>query len=112
MLFSTSRAAEECVSFILRHTTNTGTSREKLRIIHTPLANIEDGLCLYIVIFPSHEWRFAKLFWQHAGMGISSRYAEACLRLLSYHNALPEIRGDLYSVMRLPSSSQVYLLEF
>lgn len=37
---------------------------------------------LHIVLFPADKIRYAKPFWQHTGMGISSRYAEHCLSLL------------------------------
>jgi hypothetical protein len=103
MLFSTSRSAQECVSFIIRHTNNTGTSREKIRIMHTVLvnhANSDERLWLFVVIFPAPEWKIAKSYWQHAGTGISSRYAEACLRLLSDHNTFSDIRDDLGTVTR------------
>ena len=37
---------------------------------------------LHIVLFPADMIQHAKPFWQHTGMGISSRYAEHCLSLL------------------------------
>lgn len=39
--------------------------------------------CLHIVLFGSPHWQHAKAFWQHTGAGISSRFAEHCLRLLA-----------------------------
>ena len=33
-------------------------------------------MSLYIVLFPSDAWSIAKEFWQHTGLGISSRFAE------------------------------------
>lgn len=41
---------------------------------------------LYIVLFSSSYWKHAKAFWQHTGMGISSRFADHCLRLLATQN--------------------------
>ncbi|KAI8924753.1 pyridoxal phosphate-dependent transferase [Entophlyctis helioformis] len=37
---------------------------------------------LHIVLFPAHLFPIAKQFWQHTGEGISSRFAEHCLRTL------------------------------
>jgi cystathionine gamma-synthase len=42
-----------------------------------------DDAELYIVFFPANAFPLAKLFWQHAGMGISSRFADHCLAILS-----------------------------
>lgn len=38
---------------------------------------------LHIVLFPTSQWKHAKAFWQHTGMGISSRLADHCLDLLN-----------------------------
>ena len=38
---------------------------------------------LHIVLFPSNAFSLAKQFWQHTGLGISSRLAEHCLELLA-----------------------------
>jgi cystathionine gamma-synthase len=37
---------------------------------------------LHIVLFPAEAFPLAKQFWQHTGMGISSRLADHCLSLL------------------------------
>ena len=37
---------------------------------------------LHIVLFPTEIFPLAKQFWQHTGMGISSRLAEHCLSML------------------------------
>lgn len=37
---------------------------------------------LHIALFPAAQWSQAKSFWQHTGMGISSRFADHCLGLL------------------------------
>lgn len=39
-------------------------------------------IALHIVLFPIDVFPVAKQFWQHAGLGISSRMAERCLTLL------------------------------
>ena len=38
---------------------------------------------LHLVLFPSNAFGVAKQFWQHTGLGISSRLAEHCLELLA-----------------------------
>jgi cystathionine gamma-synthase len=43
---------------------------------------------LHIVLFPADAWPFAKLFWQHTGMGISSRVADRCLSILTANEAV------------------------
>jgi hypothetical protein len=100
MLFSTCRAAEECVSFIICHSNSAATSRGKVRTMHTVLTDSDhasgsDRLYLFVVIFPSYEWKNAKLYWQHAGSGISSRYAEACLRSHSSRTTFSDICDGL-----------------
>ena len=40
------------------------------------------GAELHIVLFPADNFQHALPFWQHTGLGISSRYAEHCLSLL------------------------------
>ncbi|KAJ3573468.1 hypothetical protein NP233_g2415 [Leucocoprinus birnbaumii] len=84
MLFPARAVAEECRDFIRRR------SQTDLqpRLVHlficpedvqpTP-ANTAD---LHIVLFPSDAFGLAKEFWQHTGLGISSRLAEKCLSLL------------------------------
>ena len=42
-------------------------------------ASREDCQELYVVLFPAPKFPLAKQFWQHTGLGISSRYAERCL---------------------------------
>jgi cystathionine gamma-synthase len=44
---------------------------------------------LHIVLFPSDAFPLAKQFWQHGGMGISSRGAEWCLSMISESPASP-----------------------
>lgn len=37
---------------------------------------------LHIILFPASAFPFAKSFWQHTGLGVSSRFAEYCLSML------------------------------
>ena len=38
---------------------------------------------LHVVLFPSNAFPVAKQFWQHTGLGISSRFAAHCIELLA-----------------------------
>lgn len=55
-------------------------SDEKDRGGCAPQSKLSTGL--YVVLFPGDKIQYARPFWQHTGMGISSRYAEHCLSLL------------------------------
>lgn len=46
----------------------------------------EKEILLYIALFPSNLFSLAKQFWQHTGLGISSRMAERCLMLIEHTN--------------------------
>jgi cystathionine gamma-synthase len=48
----------------------------------TLLPSSQQGIELHIVLFPSEASPLAKQFWQHTGLGISSRLADYCLSLL------------------------------
>ncbi|KDQ51407.1 hypothetical protein JAAARDRAFT_534542 [Jaapia argillacea MUCL 33604] len=89
MLFPTSRIANEGVSFITKYALHPATTTKLTpnAIRHVPIllgtdGRLRDGMELHLVIFPVGEWKIAKQFWQHAGMGISSRYADVCLGIL------------------------------
>ncbi|KAG2008623.1 cystathionine gamma-synthase [Coprinopsis cinerea AmutBmut pab1-1] len=61
-------------------TTNTTTAEANGKPCSESIANT----CaeLHIVLFPGDAFSVAKEFWQHTGLGISSRFAEKCLSLL------------------------------
>ena len=44
---------------------------------------ISDSLCIFHVLFPQSKFSTAKQFWQHTGLGISSRLAARCLTALA-----------------------------
>jgi len=44
---------------------------------------ISDRLCIFQVLFPQDKVSTAKQFWQHTGLGISSRLATRCLTALA-----------------------------
>lgn len=94
MLFPTHTIATECRDFLKRRSVQLGHEPVQARLVHLficpeasdvqpsspPTAGNTDDL--HIVLFPSDAFPIAKEFWQHTGLGISSRLAEKCLSLL------------------------------
>ena len=92
MLFPTKKVAEHCRSFI-QHRLNTTGSPGHARLVqvfvcpenrnpgYESIAN--SSVDLHIVLFSKDLFPIAKEFWQHTGLGISSRLAEKCLSLLT-----------------------------
>ncbi|KAJ7644046.1 pyridoxal phosphate-dependent transferase [Roridomyces roridus] len=104
MLFPSHRIAELCRSFIQDRSSKLGLPPVTPRLIHfsiCPEDKLKQGPCvnedttplsaasanLHIVLFPADAFPVAKEFWQHTGLGISSRLAEHCLSLLPAENA-------------------------
>ncbi|CAK5284239.1 unnamed protein product, partial [Mycena citricolor] len=98
LLVPSQKIAAECRSFMEIRSKNEGTPIVP-RLIHFnifPEDKQNQGPCvdetsvtlssisasLHIVLFPEQAFGFAKQFWQHTGLGISSRLAEHCLSLL------------------------------
>ncbi|KAJ3290136.1 hypothetical protein HDU79_003499 [Rhizoclosmatium sp. JEL0117] len=52
-----------------------------------PTASYQSNVFVYALLFPEAAAPVAKMFWQHAGEGISSRFAEHCLKLLGSNYA-------------------------
>ena len=78
MLFATPRIAEECRAFV--------TSRDvEARVVDFTMP--DHATHIYAVLFPSEQYSVPKQFWQHTGLGISSRRAEHALALLTSHSA-------------------------
>lgn len=48
----------------------------------TAAINASRYVVLHVVFFPENAFPLAKQFWQHTGMGISSRLAEYCLSMM------------------------------
>ncbi|KAJ7459751.1 pyridoxal phosphate-dependent transferase [Mycena latifolia] len=103
MLFPSQKIADQCRSFIQDRSLQTG-KPVTARLIHfsiCPEDKLKQGpcvnedtaplssapACLHIVLFPEEAFPIAKQFWQHTGMGISSRLAEHCLSLLPAETA-------------------------
>lgn len=102
LLFPTHAIATECKDFIARRARGT----TQPRIVHlfispeahdsqppTARSNASNTADLHIVLFPSDVLTVAKEFWQHTGLGISSRLAEKCLSLLPDDAQLPTSRS-------------------
>ncbi|RXW22168.1 hypothetical protein EST38_g3671 [Candolleomyces aberdarensis] len=91
MLFPTKKVAEQCRVFIQDRSATLG-KPASARLVHLLICPDQDlvdkesiaGTCadLHIVLFPGDSFSVAKEFWQHTGMGISSRLADKCLALL------------------------------
>lgn len=86
-LFPTATAADECLSYLVRcgdvHESALGIHMMSLKHPNLCSVGVDECLPLYVVHFPVHLQELAKLFWQHTGMGISSRYGELCLQILT-----------------------------
>ncbi|KAF8069014.1 pyridoxal phosphate-dependent transferase [Lyophyllum atratum] len=95
MLFATHRVAEEARSFMQARSVNTRLlsllicpeDKANGRIIEHDTRDQADcsstaSVNIHIVLFPPDAFPIAKQFWQHTGMGISSRLAEHCLAML------------------------------
>jgi len=115
MLFPARVIAEDCRDFIIRRSSEDVQPRlidlfiAPEDVQRTPTNTVH----LYIVLVPADKFKLAKEFWQHTGLGISSRLAEKCLSLLPDESkTLPITRPTArshnrhYSVKSATSSSQ------
>ncbi|TFK48941.1 PLP-dependent transferase [Heliocybe sulcata] len=92
LLCPTKRLAEDCRTFMLSRSAEAGTttSVRLVQFVVCPEDKKTNGSSrngvncveLHIVLFPAASFPLAKQFWQHTGMGISSRLAERALSLL------------------------------
>ncbi|KAI0266127.1 PLP-dependent transferase [Gloeopeniophorella convolvens] len=69
LLFPSRKSAEGCRAFLAARDV-------PARVVQHCLP---DGLCVFFVLFPGSTFSTAKQFWQHTGLGISSRLAARCL---------------------------------
>ncbi|KAJ3195722.1 hypothetical protein HK101_011234 [Irineochytrium annulatum] len=102
LLFPSRRTARECQDFIKTYSSRTGHNRAATPTHSPPFVRTVELLMspqhqtsspeaitpvadkpsvLHIIIFPESLSAVAKLFWQHTGEGISSRFAYYCLNL-------------------------------
>ena len=89
MLFPSRQRASHCEQFLLDNAKDTKESRITTLPLSVSSSRAWSGhdyhvtwshLEFYAVLYPSDLFSLAKLFWQHTGFGISSRYAECCLQ--------------------------------
>ena len=87
MLFPTRTIADGCRSFMIDRASQQG-SDVPVRLVQFLIspenasASTATSVELHIVLFPADAFPLAKQFWQHTGLGISSRLAEHCLSML------------------------------
>lgn len=90
MLFPTHKIADACRTFMVNRSSEDGPP-VPVRLVQflissedasASTASTSAGIELHIVLFPADAFPLAKQFWQHAGLGISSRLAERCLSML------------------------------
>ncbi|KAG0702048.1 pyridoxal phosphate-dependent transferase [Suillus ampliporus] len=88
LLCPSKNIADRCRSFILDRASLAGTPTH-VRLVQyhicpedSPLSSSQPTVELHIVLFPTESSPLAKQFWQHTGLGISSRLADYCLSLL------------------------------
>jgi cystathionine gamma-synthase len=82
LIFPSYNAARRCRDFIKKFST---LENIQVRIVQLTTiideslqVNAEIQAHIAVAFFPDTEFQFAKLYWQHAGEGISSRLAEFC----------------------------------
>ncbi|KZV92644.1 PLP-dependent transferase [Exidia glandulosa HHB12029] len=82
MLFPSAKVAEACRAFMLSQGVQT-----PIRVLQYAISKPADAsaapIVLHVVVYAEAASSQAKAFWQHTGLGISSRTAEACLARLS-----------------------------
>ncbi|KAL5499240.1 STR2_1 [Sanghuangporus vaninii] len=112
MIFPSKKTAEFCREFMAKHSPNTQ-SPVPVRLVEFVVCPDEitapsDSRCidLHIVLFPANAFPIAKKFWQHTGMGISSRTAVRCLTRMSESPTSPTTRDHFPALNRLPSKPQ------
>lgn len=73
LLFPFRKSAEACRVFL--------TARDiSARVVQHC---VSDTLCIFVVLFPEDKFSTAKQFWQHTGLGVSSRLATHILAILA-----------------------------
>ncbi|KAK7696357.1 hypothetical protein QCA50_001011 [Cerrena zonata] len=93
MLFPSRKIAENCRSFMIDRAHAQGIDipiRLVQHVIHPNNGSSNSpSIELHIVLFPENQFSLAKQFWQHTGLGVSSRLAERCLIMLQDQEQLP-----------------------
>jgi cystathionine gamma-synthase len=117
MLFPTHRIADQCRTFLKARSVNSRLihllicpeDKENGRIIDCDTRGTVEtapaaSTNLHIALFPAASFSVAKEFWQHTGMGISSRLAEHCLSMLPGEPAAAQPYSP--ASIRFPSKPQ------
>lgn len=82
MLFPSRTDAEMCVDFLCADESQVSCDLFRIvELVHSHVSqqanfDLSPWLNLYAVVFPAAKFKTAKVFWQHTGLGISSRRAE------------------------------------
>jgi len=79
LLFPSQKSAESCRAFL-------ATRDVSARVVQHC---ISESLCIFLVLFPEGKFSTAKQFWQHTGLGVSSRLATHILATLASAAASP-----------------------
>lgn len=86
MLFPSRRNADACQTFMMDQANKQGieipTRLFQYLIGAHNHSSSSSSIELHIVLFPQDRFSIAKQFWQHTGLGVSSRLAERCLVML------------------------------
>lgn len=111
MLFPSKKTAEFCRAFMANHGPNLQYPYPA-RLVEFVVCPDEgtapsDAGCieLHIVLFPSNAFPVSKKFWQHTGMGISSRTAVRCLARMQ-ESPISPTRDHPPPLTRFPSKPQ------
>jgi cystathionine gamma-synthase len=98
ILFPKASIASHCRDFLMAQCLDPDappTVRIVQFLVHSDSATVPSSsgsnyeLALHIVLFPTEVFPIAKQFWQHTGLGISSRMAARCLALLENNVTSP-----------------------
>ena len=66
----------------------------------------DTAIRLYIVLFDREHFPLAKQFWQHTGLGISSRVADHCMRIIAHNASLLTPAGSQHEPRHHASLTQ------
>lgn len=93
MLFPSRKIADACRSFVTDQANKLGIDIP-IRLVQYVISPENDSSAsssieLHIVLFPEDRFSIAKQFWQHTGLGVSSRLAERCLTMLQNQEQPP-----------------------
>ncbi|THH11953.1 hypothetical protein EW145_g358 [Phellinidium pouzarii] len=109
LLCPSKKVAEHCREFMVDHSPDRQLPVRLIEFLICPedssAPTTSSSLALHIVLFPADVFPLAKQFWQHTGMGISSRTAERCLEMLPETSAIP-VLPNTFAHIRLPTKPQ------